>query len=406
MRQRLVAGFLAVLVLVLPSPAAATTAMLSPGTRFYVANPNPGATQQIAALKAAGKTRTANRLKQMVNTPAGVWFTAGTPAEVKAYAEEVVAEAADQGTVPVLVAYNVPGRDCGLYSEGGAANGAAYHAWIDKLVEGIGQTKVVVIIEPDGLSLLPSDCGQPDTYDRVALISYAAHRFLDNANALVYIDAGNSNWNSVNLTAERLVEVGVDDVAGFALNVSNFQFTKNSIVYGTWVSKCIAFATLVDPGNYEECPDQYGSYGGVPLSSYGRWSDGASKARFNTSTENNRYDALLGATNPSTHFVVDTSRNGRGPWKGTNAHPASDEDTEAWCNPLGRGAGMRPTADTAKTLVDAYLWIKLPGESDGLCYRWTDGPKDPARHMKDPAAGAWFRQQALELMKLAVPAFR
>ena len=399
---------MAAMSLVMPAPASATIAALPPNTHFYVGDPNPGATQQIADLKAAGKTGAARRLKAMVNTPSAVWFTQGTPAEVKAYAQQVIADANDEGTVPVLVAYNVPGRDCSLYSAGGAANGPAYRAWIDKLVEGIGQTKAVVIVEPDGLSLLPSDCGETDAAapnDRKSLISYAAHKFLDDANALVYIDAGNSNWNTVGLTAKRLVDVGVDDVAGFALNVSNFQYTKNSTVYGTWVSKCIAFATLVDPGNYAACPDQYGSYGGVALSSFGKWSDGASKAKFNTAAENNRYDALLGSTQPTTHFVVDTSRNGRGPWKGTSAHPASDDDTEAWCNPLDRGAGARPTANTAKTLVDAYLWIKLPGESDGLCYRWTDGPKDPARDMKDPSAGAWFRQQALELANLAVPSF-
>jgi endoglucanase len=44
-----------------------------------------------------------------------------------------------------------------------------------------------------------------------------------------------------------------------------------------------------------------------------------------------------------------------------------------------------------------------PGESDGQCYRGTAGPADPERGMVAPAAGAWFAQQARELIALARP---
>jgi endoglucanase len=54
------------------------------------------------------------------------------------------------------------------------------------------------------------------------------------------------------------------------------------------------------------------------------------------------------------HFVVDTSRNGLG-------------STGEWCNPAGRALGQRPTARTGDPAVDAFLWIKRPGESDGTC---------------------------------------
>ena len=42
------------------------------------------------------------------------------------------------------------------------------------------------------------------------------------------------------------------------------------------------------------------------------------------------------------HFVIDTSRNGQGPWTPTASYP----DTQDWCNPPGRGLGLLPTADT------------------------------------------------------------
>ncbi|THA66654.1 endoglucanase [Streptomyces sp. A0958] len=52
--------------------------------------------------------------------------------------------------------------------------------------------------------------------------------------------------------------------------------------------------------------------------------------------------------------VIDTSRNG-------NGAPAGD----AWCDPTGRALGRAPTTETGEARIDAYLWVKLPGESDG-----------------------------------------
>jgi endoglucanase len=77
------------------------------------------------------------------------------------------------------------------------------------------------------------------------------------------------------------------------------------------------------------------------------------------------------------HFLIDTSRNGQG--------PAPDG---AWCNPPGRGLGPAPTAATADPLVDAYMWVKPPGESDGTC----NG---------GPPAGAWWAEYALGLARRA-----
>jgi len=374
-----------------------------PDTTFWSAPPNPGAVRQIRSLKRNGKLAAAGRLQAMIDVPQAVWFTEGAPSEVQSYVSDTVAAAQADDAVPILVAYDIPGRDCSSYSAGGAATGQAYRNWIDGMVAGLGQARAVVIVEPDGLSLLPTDCGQVDTYGRLGLLSYAAHAFLSDANAQIYIDAGNSDWNSPSTTAARLVAAGVADVAGFALNVSNFQFTTNSNIYGAWVSECIAYGTLVDPGNYGACPDQWGSWDGVPLSSYGVWSNGASNAKLNVKDENDRYASLLGATQPSAHFIVDTSRSGVGPWRGTKTHPARRSNTETWCNPVDRGTGALPTANTGVPLADAYVWVKIPGESDGECYRWTSGPKDPYRGTRDPVAGVWFPAMARELADNARP---
>jgi endoglucanase len=416
----IVSTLLAALIAFAPALASAGAKIadgrsLDPNTQFYVAKPNHGALEQIADLTASGDKADARLIGEMIAIPQAVWFTSGTPKSVQQDIKNTVQRAADKGTVPVLVAYNVPGRDCSQYSAGGAATGDAYKAWIDGFAAGLGNQKAVVILEPDGLALLPTDCGQPDTSDRVALINYAAHALLRDPNAAIYLDAGHSAWHSVGDIAARLVAGGVQNVQGFFQNASNYQFTTNSVQYGTWVSQCIAYATTVTPGDFGGCPNQYwnggplpakiaellGEWTGVALSPYGEWSDDTDVASLNTSGINLRYANMLGATQPTTHFVIDTSRNGQGPWTPPADHPAGDP--QDWCNPPDRGLGNRPTANTDLPLVDAYLWVKIPGESDGQCYRWTSGPLDPVRGIQDPPAGQWFPDMALELAQNANP---
>ena len=68
------------------------------------------------------------------------------------------------------------------------------------------------------------------------------------------------------------------------------------------------------------------------------------------------------------------------------AGPAPGDD---WCNPSGRALGDRPTAATGDRLVDALLWVKRPGESDGAC----NG---------GPPAGEWWADYALGLARARV----
>ena len=87
-----------------------------------------------------------------------VFFTScctpwGVPQDVK----NTISLAAAKKSVPVLVAYDVPGRDCAQYSAGGAATGDAYRAWIAGFAAGLGDHAAIVILEPDGLALLPAD---------------------------------------------------------------------------------------------------------------------------------------------------------------------------------------------------------------------------------------------------------
>ena len=94
---------------------------------------------------------------------------------------------------------------------------------------------------------------------------------------------------------------------------------------------------------------------------------------FGYTASNTTYGEAISSRIGGKHFVIDTSRNGLG--------PTADNQ---WCNPAGRAIGNRPTAVTGNALVDAYLWIKVPGESDGACNGY-------------PVSGTWMPEYALGL---------
>jgi endoglucanase len=398
-------------------------------TRFFLPRPSAGAPRQIRQLRRAGDRKEARLIAGMEAIPRAVWFTSGTPAQVRRQVRRTMRQAARQRAVPVLVAYDIPGRDCAQYSAGGALNAAAYDAWIAEFARGIGNRRALVIVEPDALGNMPSDCGLPTSVypftdaERIAELQDAVSVLERDPGARVYLDGTNSAWQSVGTITQRLLEAGVQDAQGLYENVSNYQSTPESIDYGTWISDCIAMVTDASNafyGNPAGCASQYYPATQSDFSTWGlttQW-----------------YAQNLGSAVASTHFVLDTSRNGDGP-NNMQAYagapydqPSSDIGTLAsgnWCNPPATGLGLRPTASTGVPLLDAYLWVKTPGQSDGQCdaaggvraWDYTDYTQpgwpttaaaqalfDPLWGINDPAAGAWFTQQALQLAQLASPA--
>ncbi|MGI5273700.1 glycoside hydrolase family 6 protein [Nonomuraea sp. CA-218870] len=64
--------------------------------------------------------------------------------------------------------------------------------------------------------------------------------------------------------------------------------------------------------------------------------------------------SVLAATGDSRlRAVIDTSRNGNGP------------SGSEWCDPAGRATGTWSTTETGDSMIDAFLWVKPPGEADG-----------------------------------------
>jgi endoglucanase len=287
---------------------------------FWV-DPDSPAARQVREWRALGRTRDAELLRRIADRPVAHWPSGERDPGGQVGAAARAASAA--GRTAVLVAYNIPHRDCGRYSRGGAAGAGAYRAWIGSFAAAIGDAEAIVILEPDALPHTADGCTAPLHVDeRFRLLSYAVERLTRQPGTRVYLDAGNPAWvGDPGRLAGALRRSGIGRADGFALNVANFQTLDDSAAYG------------------------------------------------------HRLSERLGGA----HFVVDTSRNGLGPYAGGG---------EPWCNPPGRALGTPPTAATGDPLIDAYLWIKRPGESDGAC-------------RGGPPAGEWWPEYALGLARRA-----
>lgn len=273
---------------------------------LYV-DPDSNAKQQIRDWQST-RPHNAVALQRIAKQPTAKWFGDWNSA-IRSDIDAYITTVHTANALPVIVLYNIPGRDCGNYSSGGSDDAAAYVDWIRRVANGIGKREAVVILEPDTLSL---DC----LYETSAeVIAEAVTILKSKPHIAVYLDAGHPNWIPPAEMAERLRSANVEAADGFALNVSNFYSNKKNLRYGRKIS------TLIQ----------------------------------------------------KKHFVIDTSRNGNG-WNGE------------WCNPSGMSIGKAPTIETSHRLVDAFLWIKPPGESDGEC----NG---------GPAAGEWWAEYALDLVQ-------
>lgn len=283
------------------------------GLKWYV-DPNTDAARQAASWRAS-RPADAAQMDKIAGQPQGGWF-GDWNSDVAAAVSSRVTAATNAGAIAQLVAYNIPFRDCGGLSGGGAASPVAYQTWIRAFAAGIGSRRAVVILEPDALASM--DClSTADRTTRLSLLSDAVAVLGAHPGVSTYVDAGHAGWQSASVMASRLKQAAVAKAQGFSLNVSNFDATSAEISYGHAISVLAS----------------------------GR------------------------------HFVIDTSRNGLG----------SDGQ---WCNPAGRALGVRPTALTGDGLIDAYLWIKTAGNSDGAC----NG---------GPAAGVWWPDYALGLAQRA-----
>jgi endoglucanase len=178
--------------------------------------------------------------ESIANVPMARWF-GNWSGDVHKAVKRFVDKADASRHEPILVAYNIPHRDCGGASAGGVGDASAYQAWIDGFSRGLGNHRAIVIVEPDSTAQL--DCFKTDgeREERLGLLRYAVSRFHLNAPAAdVYLDGGNARWIPAAAMAARLNAAGLSEAKGFALNVSNFYTTQESAAYANAVNAALA----------------------------------------------------------------------------------------------------------------------------------------------------------------------
>jgi cellulose 1,4-beta-cellobiosidase len=349
--------------------------------------------------------------------------------------------ALDQGAGLVnLVVYDLPGRDCSALASNGELGPTELDKYkeqfIDPIAEILGDEKyaglrIAAVVEIDSLPNLITNAGdRPTATENCNVmkengnyqkgIAYALQKLGALSNVYNYIDIGHHGWigwdDNFSPTAQLLAEVAEmsgskGNVAGFITNTANYgaltepYFTINDSVNGTSVreSDWVDWNRYVDELSYAQAFRQ-------ELISQG-------------------FDSGIG-------MLIDTSRNGwggsarptgPGPMTDVNAYVDGGRTDRRihlgnWCNQAGAGLGERPKAAPASG-IDAYVWMKPPGESDGaseeipndegkgfdrMCDPTYEGNPRNNNNMSGalpdaPLSGHWFSAQFQELLQNANP---
>lgn len=337
-----------------------------------------------------------------------------------------------------LVLHDLPGRDCGsLTSDGelGPDEIDRYEAeYIDPIASIVSDPayaglRIVTIVEPGALENLvlhtgssPSANAQCDTMkangNYLKGIGYALTQLGSLPNVYAYLDAG--YHDTVGWAADFLSMVDLlgqaartggstyDDVAGFIVNTADYGVLHE------------AYFTVDDKVN------------GTPViqSRWVDWNQFVDELPFADAL---RLRAIANGFSTGIGILIDTSRNGwGGPRRPTGPGPLTDVNSyvdggrldrrpsyNAWCNQNGAGLGERPTVNP-RPGIDAYVWAKPPGESDGPAYSPGTGLSnecDPNGSLGPignsnrptgalpggPGYGEWFPAQFRQLLANAWP---
>jgi len=292
-----------------------------------------------------------------------------------------------------LVVYDLPQRDCAASASNGeipcadancVAGIATYKTdYIDEIInvlKAFPDLTIVTIVEPDSLPNLATNLNVPNCQTAqlayITGVAYAIQQLSTLSNVHIYIDAAHGGWlgwatgltSAVSVFKQVLTLAGDSaKIRGFATNVANYQPLG-------------AMTDTADPCNLA--------------------------SQFNFAINEVKYISLLDAALVSSditgmHYITDTGRNGV-----INARSSCSN----WCNINGAGIGMTPTANTAASglsNIDAYFWVKPPGESDGTSdssaarYDFHCGSVDSK--VPAPEAGDWFSDYFVMLVTNAVP---
>ena len=424
------------------SPTGGPTSNPPPGT--HLDNPYVGARPYVNpdwSAKAAAEPGGS----RVSNQPTGVWMDriaaiSGTPGArgLRGHLDTALQQGAN---LVQIVIYDLPGRDCAALASNGELGPTEIDRYRNEYIDPIAaifadpayrNLRIVAIIEIDSLPNLVTNAGSQagateacrimqQNGNYVTGIRYALGKFHAIPNVYNYVDAAHHGWlgwdSNFGPAADLFASTaqgatgGCDTVDGFITNTANYSaltepfFNINTTVNGQSVrqSRWVDFNQYVDELTY---------------------------------TQAFRNRLASGCFGNDIGMLIDTSRNGwggsarpTGPSTSTDVNTFVDQSrvdrrihAGNWCNQSGAGLGERPRSTPAAG-IDAYVWIKPPGESDGASQpidndegKGFDQMCDPtytgnARNGNNltgalpnaPLSGHWFSAQFRELLRNAYP---
>ncbi|GAA3988206.1 cellulose 1,4-beta-cellobiosidase [Thermobifida alba] len=356
--------------------------------------------------------------------------------------DEAVNQANGEPLVIQVVIYNLPGRDCAALASNGELGPDELDRYKNEYIDPIADImwdyaqydnlRIVNIIEIDSLPNLVTNttdnAGGTELCDQMKQngnyvngVGYALNKLGEIPNAYNYIDAAHHGWigwdSNFGPSAQIFYEAAnasgatVDDVHGFIANTANYSALEEPYINisGTVNGQMIRQSDWVD------------------------WNQYLDELTF---AQDLRQELISIGFNSDIGMLIDTSRNGwGGPDRPTGPSSSNDLNTFVnqsridrrihpgnWCNQAGAGLGERPTANPEPG-IDAYVWAKPPGESDGSSEeipnnegKGFDRMCDPSYGGNDrngnnpsgalpnaPISGHWFSAQFQELLANAYP---
>jgi cellulose 1,4-beta-cellobiosidase len=426
----------------LPGHATATTVGTRP-TLTHVDNPyfgargytNPEWLDQISRVAGGSK---------ISNNPTSIWIdrvalAIGSLDSRRGLRNHLDAALAQGAGYLQVVLNNLPGKDCDRDWYG--ANEFMFNevdlyqrVFIDQIAAIESDPKyqslrIINIVEPRWVQNLVLNTGNRDSATIECDTVASAGSYVDGVryaltklhqagpNVYTYLDAGvyyELGWEE---NAKPALQLIVDTVKGTPDAFASVDgFATNIAGYAPLVEPFFTIDTKI-------------SNTSIKQSKWVDWNNDVDEIRYTLRVR----EALIAAGfNSHIGMIIDTSRNGwGGPSRPTKASTSTSIDTFVnesrvdrrrevanWCNQIGAGLGERPVA-APMSGIDAYAWIKTPGESDGSSIRGATGTDDMCDPTYDrrpggsshrsgampnaPARGSWFPAAFTALLTNAYP---
>jgi len=404
--------------------------------KVFYKNPTNQASYDGSIATASGVTK--QNLMRMRDVPSAYWID--VKAKIKGTSmkslEGILADAASKSPpeMVVFIWYDLPNRDCHAKASNGEIcckylpDGRCDYEYQSDCKWGVMEYKetycdpfvevlekyqkkvpIAIVMEPDSLPNLATNaddprCGGKATHEAYQEgISYAINLLTTRTpEVAVYLDAAHGGWlgwqDNLRDFLEMLQKMNlpVEKMRGFATNVANYQPLGEKCPHEPDAKTRNGYCLNNRHSSAECCAD--------PCGLAKQWSAGNNELNYAQDLAVAAQEVL----GMQAHIVIDTGRNGVGDMRDKCAH---------WCNIRGAGAGIASTATTSyPDVVDAYFWLKTPGESDGCTEMLPEGGRCP-RFDKDcgsvdslgsasgepraPEAGQWFDYQVKQLAENA-----